>query len=349
MGKKTIQSKSSSLHPEKAKINTLLNHLPPLKVADPKTDVIMSMKMLTPSCYHISMYGKPVETYINQSLVFPANNPKAFADQITKQVIGKIFPPDFHPEFNQYVSISSSLYLERFDELAKTNIPLPKAIEKIKSNQEDFINHEIDAVIYVNSSVVQEKWMEIKMFTCPDQSAKVINRLLQPKELKSYFLTNDYLGLMGFSLICTKDGTPVPYQKIHPKGLEGMSSWMIHFLLFDQGICDDPRPTSELADWILTQIQIELDEMTSRMDLNKYNCFFKMTENFVKVVRMAQLLEEYKEKLKDYKEELKEYKEELKQLRKAKEEERKAKEEERKTKEKYRQLLLKHGISPDEE
>lgn len=281
--------------------------------------------------------------------MFPANNPKAFADQITKDVIGQIFPPDFHPEFNQYVSISSSLYIERFDELDKSNLTLPRAIEFIKSNQEEFINHEIDAVIYVNAAAFREKWMEIKMFTCPDQSAKIINRLLQPKTLKSYFATNDYLGLMGFSLICTKDGTPVPYQKITPKGLEGLSSWMIHFLLFDQGICNDTRPTHELGGWILTQIQAELDEMTTRMGLNKYNCFFKMTENFVKVVKMAQLLEEYKEELiieRKAKEEERKAKDEE---RKAKEKALQEKEKERKTKEKYRQLLIKHGISPDEE
>jgi hypothetical protein len=306
------------LHPF-ASINALISHLPLYSGADPKTELIISNKKLTESIRLISIYGNDVFSYINHSLVYPANNPKAFADQITKDVIGKVFPPDFHPEFNQYVSISTSLLFEKLEELAQSKISLLKAIEKMKNEQEEFVTHEIDAVIYVNSAEMKEKWMEIKLFTCPNQSAKVINRLLQPKEMKSYFLKNDYLGLMGFSLICTKDGVPVPYQKIPPIGLEGMSSWMIHLLLFDQGVCEDPRSTNNLGEWILEQIQAELDEMTHRLDLNKYDCFFRMTENFVKVVRMAQLLEEYKE--------------ELTQARKAKEEERKAKEEERKAKE----------------
>ena len=96
---------------------------------------------------------------------------------------------------------------------------------------------------------------------------------------------------------------------------------MIHLLLFDQGICDDPRSTPDLSEWILSEINSQLDEMTNKVGLNKQNCFFKMTENFVKVVKMAQLLEEYKEEL-------------IAEL---------------KAKEKYRQLLLKHGISLDEE
>jgi uncharacterized membrane protein YukC len=123
---------------------------------------------------------------------------------------------------------------------------------------------------------------------------------------------------------------------------------MIHFLLCDQGICDDPRSTTDLGTWLLTQIQLELQKMTTKVGLNNYNCFFRMTENFVKVVKMAQLLEEFKEELKEYQEEIKKERKAKEEARMREEEERKAKEEERKAKEKYRELLLKHGISPDE-
>jgi len=329
-------------------INTLVQHIPTYQSADSQTGVIISKTMLTDSICHVCIYGKNIESYINHSLVFPANNPKAFADQITKDVVGLIFPADFQPEFNQYVSISSSLLLDRFDELNRSGLTLSKAIEKIKANQEEFVTHEIDAVIYVSSAAIREKWMEIKLFTCPDQSAKILNRLLQPKQLKEYFTTNDYLGLMGFSLVCTNDGVPIPHQKIPPVGLKGMSSWMIHFLLCDQGICDDPRSTTDLGTWLLTQIQLELQKMTTKVGLNNYNCFFRMTENFVKVVKMAQLLEEFKEELKEYQEEIKKERKAKEEARMREEEERKAKEEERKAKEKYRELLIKHGISPDE-
>ena len=293
-------------------ITELVNHLPSLRMPTLQNNTIILKRMVNSSICLLSIYGKSVEDYINQALVFPANNPKAFADRITRDVIGQIFPPHYKPEFNQYVSISTALVLEKLDELSQITKNVPDAIQKIKENQEDFITHEIDAIIYVSSAEMREKWMEIKLFTCPHQTAKVLNRLLQPAALQSYFLTNDYLGLMGFSLVCTKEGEPVPYQKTKPLELEEQGNWMIHLILLDAGVLSDPRTTGELGSWILSQIELDLTEMSSHLGLYKQNLFFKMTENFVKVVRMTQIIEEYKE--------------ELRLERKAREEERKARE-----------------------
>jgi hypothetical protein len=333
MGKKTKTGNPPLPTLDRPTIGTLVHHLPSYRPADPKTGLILQKTMLTKSICHISMYGDAVESYINHALVFPANNPKAFADQITKDVLGQIFPPDFYPEFNQYVSISTALLIEKFEELAAAGLSLPKTIEQIKANQEEFVTHEIDAVIYVQAAAIREQWMEIKMFTCPDQSAKVIRRLLQPKELVSYFATNDYLGLMGFSLICTPDGVPVSTQKVSPVGLEGWSGWMIHLLLLDQGVCTDPRSKSDLADWLLAQVRGDLDKMAAHVGLNKENCFFQMTENFVKVVKMTQIIEEFKEELMQERKAKEQERKAKEQERKAKEQERKAKEQERKAKE----------------
>jgi flagellar biosynthesis GTPase FlhF len=323
MGKKAKTGNPPPPAHDRPTIDALVHHLPSYRPADPKTGLILQKTTLTKSICHICMYGDAVESYINHALVFPANNPKAFADQITKDILGHIFPPDFHPEFNQYVSISTNLLIEKFEELAAAGLSLPNTIEQIKADQEEFVTHEIDAVIYVQDATIREQWMEIKMFTCPDQSAKVIRRLLQPKELVSYFTTNDYLGLMGFSLICTPDGVPVSTQKVSPVGLEGWSGWMIHLLVFDQGVCTDPRSTSDLADWLLAQVKGDLEKMAAHVGLNKENCFFQMTENFVKVVKMTQIIEEFKE--------------ELMQEREAKEREREAKEREREAKERERE------------
>ena len=325
MGKKPKATTPPSPAHDRPTIDALVRHLPPYRPANPKTGLILQKTMLTRSIAHICMYGDAVESYINHALVFPANNPKAFADQITKDVLGHIFPPDFHPEFNQYVSISTSLLVQKFEELAAAGLTLPNAIDRIKTAQEEFVTHEIDAVIYVQAADAREHWMEIKMFTCPEQSAKVIRRLLQPKALVSYFTTNDYLGLMGFSLLCTADGVPLPTQRESPAGLEGASSWMINLLVFDPGVYMDPRSTNDLADWLLTQVHGDLEKMAAHVGLNKENCFFQMTENFVKVVRMTQIIEEFKE--------------ELMQEREAKEREREAKEKAQRDAEKAKQRI----------
>jgi hypothetical protein len=320
MGKKTFSNTPKNESLAFSPVTDLVAHLPSFRPLTDPHGLMLKKTMIAPSICLLSIYGKAIEHYINHALIFPANNPKAFADQITKDVLGQVFPPDFHPEFNQYVSISSSLSLTRFEELLNSGLSSSQQIEKVKANQEEFLTHEIDAVIYVTPAEMRERWIEIKLFTCPEQSAKIISRLIQPQALQSYFATNDYLGLMGFSLICTDDGLPLPYQRHPPAVMKETGSWMIHLLLFDAGICLDRRSASQLGDWLLTQLGVDLHEMTTRLGLNTLGCFFRMTENFVKVVRMTQIIEEYKE--------------ELLQERKAREEERKAREEERKANQK---------------
>jgi len=57
--------------------------------------------------------------------------------------------------------------------------------------------------------------------------------------------------------------------------------------------------------------------MTPKLGLNTYDCVFSMTENFVKVVKMAQIIEEYKKEIEEREEReqfLKKEREEREQL-----------------------------------
>jgi hypothetical protein len=139
--------------------------------------------------------------------------------------------------------------------------------------------------------------------------------------LSDYFTKNDFLGLMGFSLIYADQGDPLaladPQLQIIP---DARGSWMFHLLLLAQGVCADLRSTRDRAKQLLDQIQEDLTDFNVRVGLNNYGCMFKMTENFVKVVKMEQLIEDYKV--------------ELEQAQKEKEQERKEKEQERRKREK---------------
>ena len=201
-------------------------------------------------------------------------------------------------------SVSTSLLLDRFEALNRSINDFGKAIQKIREKQEEFVTHEIDAVIYVHSAAMHEKWIEIKLFTCPDQSSRVLEKYLEPRALKEYFTKNDFLGLMGFSLIYTDQGEPLAFEDERLRLIPNAAgSWMIHLLLLDQGVCNDLRSTPDRAKWLLDQIREELEFFDQRLGLNNYGCMFKMTENFVKVVKMEQLLEDYKVELEQEKKE----------------------------------------------
>jgi uncharacterized protein (DUF3084 family) len=72
---------------------------------------------------------------------------------------------------------------------------------------------------------------------------------------------------------------------------------MIHLLLMDQGICYDTMPATERGAWISDRITAQLRDFSVRLHLNNQNCFFKLIENFVKVAKMEQMLEDYRAEL----------------------------------------------------
>ena len=64
---------------------------------------------------------------------------------------------------------------------------ISEAIQKIREKQEEFVTHEIDAVIDVHSAAMHEKWIEIKLFTCPDQFSRVLEKYLVASGIKGIF------------------------------------------------------------------------------------------------------------------------------------------------------------------
>jgi hypothetical protein len=335
MPKKTFSARTHTNSSKYPRVNELVEYLPTFRDSTPENTITLKKTMISPSICLISLYGGLVEDYVTDALMFRANDPKAFADQITRNVLGQIFPLDFHPEFNQYVSVSTSLFLDRFRTLNQSTNDFSQAIQKIAENQEDFVTHEIDAVIYVHSAELREKWIEIKLFTCPDQSSRILEKHLEPRVLADYFTKNDFLGLLGFSLIYTEHGDPLALEDPRLRVIPNVSgSWMIHLLFLDQGVCEDLRSTPDRAKWLLDQIHGDLTDFTARVGLNKYGCMFKMTENFVKVVKMEQLLEDYKVELEQAQKEKEQERKEKEQERKEKEQERKEKEQERRKREK---------------
>lgn len=323
MRKKSNNQQKTSQPSVYPSINELLNHLPAFKQTE---NQYLKKTMLSASIALITLYGGSVEAYITKALMFRANDPKAYADQITRDVFTQIFPQNYHPEFNQYVSVNASLLIDRFEDLSQRIPRLSDALPAIRQNPDNFLTHEIDAVVYVHSAMIREKWIEIKLFTCPEQSSKILEKHLEPRNMTEYFGKNDFLGLMGFSVIHTSKNEPLAFeqerQQIAPNA---PGSWMIHLFLLDQGACHDLRSARDRAEWLLNQIRSDLGDFTERIGLNKQNCFFSMTENFVKVVKMAQLLEEYKAEL-------------VKERRKT-EQERKEKEQERQKREKLEQEI----------
>ena len=99
----------------------MVAHFPLLRPESNENAIMLKKTVTSPSICLITLYGGDVEVYTTEALMFRANYPESVCPPnyvATDQ--GHVFPPEFHPEFNQYVPVRTSLLLDRFEALNRS-------------------------------------------------------------------------------------------------------------------------------------------------------------------------------------------------------------------------------------
>jgi hypothetical protein len=202
-------------------------------------------------------------------------------------------------EFNQIIKMDKQLHIEKLQQLDEQGFNLKTAIKKITENQSEFFKIEVDSSIELIQKTDPKRLFEIKMYTSPKKSNRLLADYLTPSELTHYLTTRDFLGLITFATIHDKDqpNKRVDYPEDYPE--EYRYEWLLHFCVVDRRILKEKSSSKQKADCITEAIFEDQRFFSDELNLNSLNGSISMIENYVKVVEMMYQIEKLQKKLED--------------------------------------------------
>ncbi len=273
----------------------------------------------------VSLFQEENEGIMEQLLKIRAIDQKATADYLTESFFHHLFKPECSPRYNNFIYVTTDVNPKKIYHLAKEK-ELKSFEEEIAFDTGTYLKREIDGIVLLNvQSEDREQYIEIKLFTVPydDVPTKVLERHLQKAALSEYFSVKHYLGLMGFSYVCKEDqpGLPSPNEELAEIGLP--STWIFHLIFLHKQILNLKGTARQKAEELLAYIQDHAKSFLEAHELPEgQNLIARPTYNLVKVMRMLEHIESYKQEVKRLKEALEREREALEREREALERER---------------------------
>ncbi|MHA1871800.1 MAG: hypothetical protein ACTSXF_12700, partial [Promethearchaeota archaeon] len=223
-------------------------------------------------------------------------------------------------------------------------------------------------------------FVEIKLFTAPiGDRAKSLRTLLQQNVLSSYFRLRHLFGVIGTSYLsynAPKKNEPVTWAADEYEENKDKPKWISHLILMDARVLKEYKDAPGRSKAILDAIRVDQQKILKKENINDKKYKYKLIYNFLKVIKMAEIIVNLREELKKERKmteaerkRIEEIQKKLEAERKRAEAERKRIEEiqkkleaerkrieeiqkkleaERKRAELYKRKLIESGINPDD-
>ncbi len=334
--------------PGTASVDEVCQGLPEYRVFD---DLLVRTRHVAPYMVLFTLYGQHVLDYITRSMGFRATDPYSYSNEIIRALFHRILGDRHQFAFNQLVKLEKSLLVPRLRDLVANGYTMARFLDEYVADPDSFVTFEIDACIHLDTAGDPPRRFEIKMFTCPGQSARLLARHLYPQPLKEFFVARDFMGFIAFATIHDPAGPALPPQ-YNPEVPEHLrTGWFLHLAIVDVRVLQTHHSATGRAERMLTAMRADHAFLARKINLNTHDCSISMITNYVKVIHMAYVIERMRRDLEESerrrdelerrREELERQREESERRREELERRREELERQREESERERKLLLK--------
>ena len=282
------------MEPVVALVDEFCQHLPEYRAFD---DMLIRTRQFVPHGVLFTLYGQHVLSYITKSLDFRSTDPYSHANDVTRALFQRLFGDRLAFSFNQHLTLERGLFLPRLEQLAKNGYTMDRLVREFRADPGSFVSVEIDACIGLDTSGDPPRRFEIKLFTCPGQSGRLLEQYLYPGVLADFFIARDFLGFITFATIhdAASPLQPPWYPDNLPRELR--TGWFSHFAVVDARVLRATRTARERASQIISEMRNDHAFFVEKLDLYTQNCSTSMIENYVKVIHMAYVIEQLRRDL----------------------------------------------------
>ena len=217
-------------------------------------DLMVRQRKITQYGLLYTCYGKHVEQYIFDSLGLRTTDAFTYANTVNERLFKRLFGSRFTFAFNSRIKIEKALMIAKLKELLQQGYDLQSFISDYEKNPNQFLTHEIDVSMFAKGMGIPSYLIETKIFTCPGQGSSILQKYLQPMFLKKNFVSRDYLALITFSSLVKTSNPDMLYEFPPEVSKERRTHWFLHLLILDHRILSEKKPTLQLADDLLNEV-----------------------------------------------------------------------------------------------
>ena len=329
-------------HPGRgARIEELCDDVDEIRTFD---DAIIRTRRATPHAILFTLYGPHVLDYITRSLTFRATDPASHVNNVTIELFTRVFGHRHILAFNQLVKLDKRLLVPKLKQLVKEGYTMERFVNEYENDPDGFVTAEIDATIHLDAGENPRRRVEIKLFTCPDGSCRVLAGHLRKAALQRLFATRDFLGFITFASIHDAGNPNLPprYNNEVPERMR--TGWFLHLAIVDARVMGIAGTATSRADALLDEMRRDHAFIAGKLNLNTHACSIDLITNYVKVIHMSYVIEKLKRDLEASERRCESERCMREEERSMREEERRMREEERRLREeseREKQLLLK--------
>ncbi|MBN2151814.1 MAG: hypothetical protein JW839_10235, partial [Candidatus Lokiarchaeota archaeon] len=284
------------MDPGRAHVDEFCQHLPELRTFE---DVIIRTRKVAPHAVLFTLYGQHVLVYITKSMNFRTTDPYSHSNEVTRDLFTRVFGDRYEFTFNQLLKMERSLLLPRLKQLVLEGFTLGNFVSSYEQDREPFVNVEIDACLHLEAAGTPPRRFEIKLFTCPGQSGRVLAQHLFPQPLKELFVARDFVGFISFATVhgAGDIARPPRYNDEVPEAYR--TGWFLHLAVVDVNVLRTAQTAIDRAEQLLTAMRDDHAFLAGNINLNTNNCSISMIENYVKVIHMAYVIEQLRRDLQE--------------------------------------------------
>ena len=281
------------------KVDELVPRIPIGGLVERENDNIIRTRKISDYAILYSAYGRNIDDFVFATILNRVSDLTRTASSIVIGLFRLLFSKKHRLFFNRVLEIEKETLIEKGESFAKEGIDVSREVGKIEQKKGKTVKMEIDTTIELVQLRLlrKERHFEIKMYTTPDDTNRILASYLIPSVLKHNLYYRDFMGFITFSTIHDSQniGQRITISEDEKRNVP--YDWIIHFCVVDKRIMKDKSSGIEKADYITEKIKEDQEFFSNELSLNRYNGSMSLIKNYLKVVEMSYQIETLKNKL----------------------------------------------------